>query len=712
MGLPKPGLRAKMFLGGALLLVPLGITLLFLTQYSLGQIQTAEKELLGQKASAPLVNILLAWTKAGPTAGPSAELVRNLEEFRGTMKTAELLLGPPWSEGEDPSEALGAGAAGDPLVFAETSRQLLTEIRRLADQSGLVLDPDLDSYYLVLAIYQGLPDVMDEITLLETIFETNPGDLSSRARINLAISAESLARQTTLIQDWTELSVRAAAQGRGTVPGYEDQARAASETLAIAGAALRRPALAMAEGAEAWNPEVLSPRLAALVAGLNPFHEVGSPALAHMLGHRIDALTFQLTAAWVAALAGLALSTGVFLALGNSVRRRSAGLVAALGALADGDLTRVPLDASTQSNDELGDLGRSVRRLQDDLTSAVRSIAEVNNELAALGSGLAATAEESASAIEQMSAAAGQVAQVAQGQSSQTARASGDVDDMVDRVSEANTLTQGIATQFFLFSQAMEANRRRIQATASEARVTGQLAVDLDEAGQEGERTLEALRTAIGGVARQTQEIQEIVQFILDIADRTNLLSMNAGIEAAHAGNQGRGFKVVADEIRKLAETSGTQAQNIRTLVDGIAAAARTTLERSEATGSAFHRVRTDIASVRTASQAIADQIALQEAEDGKLTEGLEEFTRFYSDLSGSMDIQVIQSEAIRQVMKLLADSSGQISQSTAEQRVGMAQASGAVIQMRDTSMEVARILDQLSGLVSRFQVEAGQPKT
>jgi len=334
----------------------------------------------------------------------------------------------------------------------------------------------------------------------------------------------------------------------------------------------------------------------------------------------------------------------------------------------------------------------------------VVSLATVTDRLSQMGSTLAANTEESAAAIEEMSATSKQVARFATGQLGQTTTAGAEISDMLSRVIESNDLTQGMATQFFMFSQSMEANRRRIGATAAEARTTGDLAVNLMATGKEGEHSLESLRQSIGGVVRKTQEIQEIVRFILDIADRTNLLSMNAAIEAAHAGTSGRGFAVVADEIRKLADTSSKQAQSIKALVDSIAEVANQTVGKSDATGESFKKLLKDIEAVRHASQAIAAQVVQQETEDGKLSDGLMEFTRFYSQLSDSMDHQVNQSGTVQKAVTTLAESAQQISQSMEEQKIGMEQATDAVLQVRDASMILGQIMVDLTDLMGRFK--------
>lgn len=345
-------------------------------------------------------------------------------------------------------------------------------------------------------------------------------------------------------------------------------------------------------------------------------------------------------------------------------------------------------------------------RLRDQLRDQVASIAIVVDRLSVMGSTLAANAEQSAAAIAEMSAASGHVAKAAAGQKEQTDAAGGQTRSMGDKIAASNQLTQGIAERLGRFQDSMEANLARIRSTAAEAQRTGELANGLGRAGEEGERAMEDLRQSVGGMAERTREIQDIVQIILDIAGQTNLLSMNAAIEAAHAGDAGKGFAVVAEEIRKLAETSSSQAQSVKTLVESIALSASQTLAQSETTGQTFSTVRRDIISVVSASRSIAGQMSQQESEDNLLLAGLGELTRFYGELSQSMEIQVHQSRTVGDILNRLEDASRQISDSMQEQKVGMEHTATAVIQVRDTSTEVTGVMESLTGLMGRFKTE------
>jgi methyl-accepting chemotaxis protein len=373
----------------------------------------------------------------------------------------------------------------------------------------------------------------------------------------------------------------------------------------------------------------------------------------------------------------------------------------------DGDLSQ---DIEIRSSDCVGELVANFNRFQGKLREIIRQLKDIADQIHGVSVTLSSATEQSAAAIEQMSATTGQVSRFAEGQQKQTSEADCEMKNMVLRISESNELTQGMANQFFLFSQSMEANRRGIETTAAEARKAGELTEDLSRTGEDGERILETLRQSISSVVNQTLEIQEIVRLILDIAERTNLLSMNAAIEAAHAGHSGRGFAVVADEIRKLAETSSKQAQNIQSLVSGIAEAANLTLTRSDATSRSFQSVQKDILAVQTATRAIAEQMAKQETEHTHLSDGLTDFARFYSDLSASMDVQVGQSGAVQALLSTLHNSSREISNSMREQTLGMEQSTEVVVQVRDTAVELGSIVSGLTDQTRKFTLES-QPR-
>ncbi len=207
--------------------------------------------------------------------------------------------------------------------------------------------------------------------------------------------------------------------------------------------------------------------------------------------------------------------------------------------VADGDL-RVNIDY--RSGDEIGELSEAFRAMTENLRRTISNVADTSAHVAAAANQLNATAEQIATGAEEVAAQSATVATAGEEMSA----TSGDIAQNCQMASEG---------------------AQRASQTASDGAAIVERTVVV--MGQIAEKVQETAKT-VESLGARSDQIGEIIGTIEDIADQTNLLALNAAIEAARAGEQGRGFAVVADEVRALAERTTRATKEIGEMIKAI----------------------------------------------------------------------------------------------------------------------------------------------
>jgi methyl-accepting chemotaxis protein len=235
----------------------------------------------------------------------------------------------------------------------------------------------------------------------------------------------------------------------------------------------------------------------------------------------------------------------------------------------------------------------------------------------------------------------------------------------------------------------------------NEGNVTG-----LAEAAGIGRSGLEEVSGNIQEIARESAGLLEINSVMQNIASQTNLLSMNAAIEAAHAGEAGKGFAVVADEIRKLAESSSEQSMTISGVLKKIKDSIDKITKSTEGVLLKFEAISEGVRKVTEQEENVRNAMEEQGAGSKSILESISNLNEITSEVTGSARAMGDRSRDVIKESRALEVITREISEGMREMAAGAEQIRNAVKQVDDISAYNRTQLETLTGEISRFKVE------
>ncbi len=413
---------------------------------------------------------------------------------------------------------------------------------------------------------------------------------------------------------------------------------------------------------------------------------------------------------WLLLIAGLLVGAAVATLMTRSIRRAvrtivdrldslserdTADLRAGLDRLAAGDLTHEATSATEPiesfGGDELGDAARAVETVRVNTVASLDAYNSSRHELSAL-------IAQVAGATTTVSAASAQMAST----SNETGRAVGEIAGAIEDVAQGSTRQVGsIEAMRVIVDEVGEVTDRSARDASDTARVADE-ALQVATAGAQAvlgaDDAMVSVRDAsaragevIRGLDGKSAEIGSIVDTISSIAEQTNLLALNAAIEAARAGEQGRGFAVVADEVRKLAEESQDASRSIAALVAEIQAETQSAVDVVDESARRTEDGASVVAEARSAFERIGSSVEDVTARVGAIAAAVQQIAAS----AASVGAQVADVAAVAEESSAAAE---QVSASTQ-------QTSASAEEIAASAADLASTAEELEALVARFSL-------
>jgi len=369
----------------------------------------------------------------------------------------------------------------------------------------------------------------------------------------------------------------------------------------------------------------------------------------------------------------------------------------------EGDLTR---SIAVNSKDEIGSLALYFNNTLKKLRNLVVNVKREAATLSGIGTDLASNMNETAAAVNEINANIHSIKGRVINQSASVSETHATMEQLTVNIHKLNDHVENQSTHMSQASSAIEQMMANINSVTGTLINNASNVKTLREASEVGRSGLQDVAEDVKEIARESEGLLEINSVMEDIASQTNLLSMNAAIEAAHAGEAGKGFAVVADEIRKLAESSSEQSKTIGSVLKKIKGSIDKIMSSTGNVLDKFEAIDSSVKTVADQEDRIRDSMKEQTTGSKQVLEGVSEVNEITKHVKSASQQMLEGAKEVIQESDNLEKATQEITNGMNEMASGANQINVAVNHVNGISGKNREGIASLTREVSRFKVE------